>query len=160
MRYPYSVYQMQVEQHRFWIAKSLQLNGCVGQGDTAEEAVQELEENEAVWLETAEEMGIPIPIVQVEMPQEYSGKMTLRVSPSIHRTAAEFAKKEGISLNQYINDAIVSKNSEMRTLNFLSEDVLAFAERMKRAIPGGSTYSSNTEILFSSQFKDNGYRLN
>ena len=72
----------------------------------------------------------------------------------------KLAKKEGISLNQYINDAIVSKNSEMRTLNFLSEDVLAFAERMKRAIAGGSTYSSNTEILFSSQFKDNGYRLN
>lgn len=159
MRYPYSVYQMQVEQHKFWAAKSLQLNGCIGQGDTIEEAVKELEENEAVWLETAEEVGIPIPAVQVEIPQEYSGKMTLRVSPNVHRKAAAYAKKEGISLNQYINDAIVSKNSEMSTLNFLSENVLDFAVRMKQTITGGSTYSSNSDIFVSKRLNSLEYKM-
>ena len=163
MRYPYSVYQMQVEQHKFWVAKSLQLSGCVGQGDTAEEAVNELSENEAIWLETSKEVGIPIPAVQIEFPQEYSGKMTLRVSPSVHQKAAECAKKEGISLNQYINDAIVSKNSEISTLNYVSsqlmESVMDFAIRMKRAIAGGSTYSANTDFLFSSQLKNTEYKL-
>ena len=61
MKYPFKVYQAQVEDHVFWIAESLCLNGCIGQGDTNEEAISALEENEVVWLETAKEDGIKIP---------------------------------------------------------------------------------------------------
>ena len=116
MKYPFSVFQTEVENHIFWIAKSNLLKGCVGQGDTQEEAIKELSENEKAWLETVKEVGIDIPKVPVEKVSKYSGKMTLRISPSVHLQAAEFAKKEGISLNQYINDAIVSRNSSLATL--------------------------------------------
>ena len=44
--------------HIFWVAKSLKLKGCVGQGDTAEEAIEELEANEAAWLDAANEFDI------------------------------------------------------------------------------------------------------
>ena len=44
MLYPFQVYRSEVEQHMFWVAKSASLKGCVGQGETAEEAIAELEE--------------------------------------------------------------------------------------------------------------------
>ena len=43
MKYPFSVFQTEIEHHIFWIAKSNLLKGCVGQGDTQEEAIKELE---------------------------------------------------------------------------------------------------------------------
>ena len=47
----------------FYVAISKSLRGCVGQGVTAEEAIAELEENERVWLETANVFCVPIPTV-------------------------------------------------------------------------------------------------
>ena len=58
MKYPFNVYQTKVEEHVFWIAEIPALNGCVGQGETADEALKELELNEETWLETAKEYGI------------------------------------------------------------------------------------------------------
>ena len=111
MLYPFQVYQSKVEQHVFWVAKSTSLKGCVGQGDTAEEAISELEANEREWLDTAKEVGIPIPVVSVEASQEYSGKLTVRIAPGVHRDAAQIAKAEKVSLTQYISDAIVNWNA-------------------------------------------------
>ena len=111
MKYPFSVFQTTVEDHRFWVAKSASLKGCVGQGETQEEAIAELGANEAEWLETAREVGIPIPAVPVETAQEFSGKLTVRIAPSVHKRAAQIAKAEGVSLNQYMNDAIVNWNA-------------------------------------------------
>lgn len=61
MIYPFNVYFTEVEGHKFWIAECKSLRGCVGQGETADEAIAELELNEKAWLETAAEVGIPIP---------------------------------------------------------------------------------------------------
>ena len=61
IKYPFKVFQTEVEGHVFWVAKSIYLKGCVGQGDVQEDAIMELEENEKAWLETAEETGILIP---------------------------------------------------------------------------------------------------
>ena len=113
MRYPFTVFKSESDGHSYWVAKSSLLKGCVGQGDTQKEAMQELEENENVWLDTAKDMDIPIPAIPIFDNVEYSGKMTLRIAPHVHRKAAQLAKQEGISLNQYINDAIVSMNAQM-----------------------------------------------
>ena len=111
MLYPFQVYQNKVEDHVFWVARSACLKGCVGQGETAAEAISELETNEQEWLATAREVGIPIPAVPVEASQEYSGKLTVRIAPAVHRDAAQRAKSERISLTQYISDAIVNWNA-------------------------------------------------
>ena len=116
MKYPFKVYQTESEGHMFWVAKSSSLKGCVGQGDLMSEAIAELEENEEAWLETAKETGIPIPKILVEREETYSGKMTLRLAPYVHMQAVMFAQKEGISLNQYINNAVVSQNAAMNAV--------------------------------------------
>ena len=61
MKYPYNVYPLEANGHSIWVAESLSLKGCVGQGDTPDEACSELSQNENDWLETADELGIPIP---------------------------------------------------------------------------------------------------
>ncbi|MBR5337749.1 MAG: toxin-antitoxin system HicB family antitoxin [Lachnospiraceae bacterium] len=111
IKYPFRVFQTEIEGHVFWIAKSGYLKGCVGQGDNPADAIAELQENEEAWLETAAEIGMSIPEIPVEPMEEFSGKMTLRLAPFVHRQAAICAKKEGISLNQYINNAVVSQNA-------------------------------------------------
>jgi len=114
VKYPFVVFQTEVEGHVFWIAKSTYLKGCVGQGDEQTEAISELEENEKAWLETAAEIGMDIPEIPIEHMEEFSGKMTLRLAPFVHRQAVHFAKMEGISLNQYINNAVVGQNAIMK----------------------------------------------
>ena len=130
MQYPFNVTQMRVDDMVFWVAKSSVLNGCVGQGDTPDEAMAELAENENMWLETAREMEIPIPPVPVEQMTECSGKFTVRVAPHVHQTAAELAKKQGISLNQYINDAIVAQNASLLTTDYIRPAVTEAVEEI------------------------------
>ena len=44
-----------------WIADIPDLPHCYAFGDSAEEALRELEVTQRLWLETAREEGIPIP---------------------------------------------------------------------------------------------------
>lgn len=65
LEYPFNVYLASSNGHTFWAAECPDLKGCVGQGETADEAISELRENAKIWMENAEEMGIPIPEVPV-----------------------------------------------------------------------------------------------
>lgn len=115
MKYGFNLYLTEVEDHTFWIAESKDLKGCVGQGETPDAAIEELEQNEIEWLEAAEEYGIAIPEPTIEK-SNYSGKFMTRISTQVHKEAAEKAKEQGISLNQYVNDAIVAWNTEKQLL--------------------------------------------
>lgn len=158
--YPFVVFQTQVEEHIFWIAKSTALKGCVGQGETQEEAITELGENEADWLDTARKVGISIPEIPIETVQEYSGKLTLRVSPTVHKQASLIAKREGISLNQYINDAIVARNSEISTINYVSKRVSSIVDQLSRHFMKYETKSSSDAVLTYSLSSSKIYRTN
>lgn len=117
MKYAFDVYQTQVNGHVFWVAESKILNGCVAQGETIEEAIEELQVNERAWLEMAEEYDIPIPDNVVKKCEDYSGKFMVRVSPLVHEEASKNAKRQGISLNQYVNNAIVATNTATTALD-------------------------------------------
>lgn len=115
MRYEAGIYQMTVEDHIFWVAESKVLKGCVGQGDTSEDAIRELEQNELEWLATAEEMDIPIPRPEAKTSSMPNGKFALRLSPYEYVNAGRMAHELGISLNQYFNNAIVAYNEQNRS---------------------------------------------
>lgn len=76
-----------------------ELPGCISQGETVEDAINMIQDAKICWLESALEDGIEIP---EPAPQEYSGKLNIRIPKSLHRTLAEKAKEEGTSLNQLI----------------------------------------------------------
>lgn len=117
MKYEFSVYQMEVDGHSFWVAESRFLKGCVGQGDTCDAAIEELSMNEDEWLASARKYNIPIPPQTIRKEASYSGKLSLRISPLLHEEASVLASELGISLNQYITDAIGYYNSVARYSN-------------------------------------------
>ncbi len=139
MRYPYSVVFTKEGTDVYWVAKSACLKGCIGVGEIPDEAVKELEENETAWLESAEDLGIDIPAVPVEEEVGFSGRFSLRVSPTVHRNAAEAAKREGISLNQFINDAIVNYIAENKASEYISTHVAMVAQEIGKRSLNGTT---------------------
>lgn len=90
-----------------YTAEILEFSGCCAEGDTAEEAIANLEEAAASWIEAAIEQGqdIPSPIAA----HGHSGKISLRLAKSIHKQAARFAERDGISLNQFFTTAIAAR---------------------------------------------------
>ncbi len=131
MKYPYNVFQTKVEEHVFWVAECPTLKGCVGQGETPNDAVAELESNVNEWIAIATESGIDIPEVPIASMSDYSGKFTVRVAPYVHKQAAEIAKKQGVSLNQYVNDAIVTQNKMLSTALYIEPEIKSLVENLK-----------------------------
>lgn len=80
--------------------------GCIAEGDTAEEAIHNLESTATSWMRSAIANGYPI-----QPPVDYegaSGKVALRISRRLHQLAAERADLEGVSLNQFIGNALAN----------------------------------------------------
>jgi antitoxin HicB len=76
------------------------LPGCYSQGETVEEAMEMIEEARHLWLESAYEDGLDIPLPRGE--REYSGKFNVRFPKSLHRRLDQMADREGVSLNQFL----------------------------------------------------------
>jgi antitoxin HicB len=83
------------------VARIEELQGCTAHGATAQEAVECLEDQKKVWITDAIEAGdaIPEPQTQEILP---SGKWVQRVTRSLHAKITAQAKREGVSLNQYV----------------------------------------------------------
>ena len=76
------------------------LPGCMTQGDTLDEVRHMAEEARMLWIESEYDTdpdGIPMP----SYPADCSGKVSLRLPKSLHRSLAESAEAEGVSLNEY-----------------------------------------------------------
>lgn len=87
-----------------WFARVRELTGCMSQGETAEDAIANIQEAMHLWLEVSLDQGDAIPEPRPE--DEYSGKFVVRVPRSLHRDLAETAEREGVSLNHFINTAL------------------------------------------------------
>jgi predicted RNase H-like HicB family nuclease len=90
-----------------FIATSPDFPGLSAFGETVEEALSEAQVALKLFIETYEEQGIQLP--KPKSIQEYSGQFRLRISKELHRKAAEIAFEEGISLNQFVSNAIATQ---------------------------------------------------
>ena len=82
-----------------WFARIVEFTGCMTEGDTADEAMKNLDEAMAGWIEVHLEDDEPIPPPLTS--DQYSGKFLMRVPRTLHRELARRADLEGVSLNQY-----------------------------------------------------------
>ncbi len=82
-----------------FVAEIEDLPGCLAQGETIEETMGAIKKAKKLWIETALEDEVEIPLPRFD--QDYSGKWVQRVSKSLHRKLAEQARREGLSLNRY-----------------------------------------------------------
>ena len=82
-----------------YVVKYPDLPGCITSGETMADALKNAEDAKQAWIQAALEDGI-----RIEEPDKldnYSGQFKLRIPKSLHRSLAEHAKAEGISMNQY-----------------------------------------------------------
>lgn len=82
-----------------YVARYPELPGCITCADTLEAVTLNAADAKKAWLEAAIEDGISINEPSTEA--DYSGQFKLRLPKSLHKSLADQAKKEGISMNQY-----------------------------------------------------------
>lgn len=87
-----------------YVATSPEFPGLSAFGETEEEALAEGKVARQLFIEDIVESGEELPVPQIA--HEYSGQTRLRLSKTVHRLVAEMAASDGISLNQFIIDAI------------------------------------------------------
>jgi predicted RNase H-like HicB family nuclease len=95
------------EQDGTFRAEIVEFAGCIAVGDTAAEALANLESVAESWLQAtiAKGLRVPEPIESTE----YSGKLVVRLPKSLHKKAAYVASREGVSLNQFIVSCIAEQ---------------------------------------------------
>ena len=92
-------------------AEVAELPGCYASGGTIAEAMEELEDAMASWVQAQLEEGYEIPEPSVG---PYSGRLNLRIGPRLHERATQLAQAEGISLNRWLTTAIATYAGEQR----------------------------------------------
>ena len=112
MKIPYRMEIIEDTEEGGYVASFPDLPGCITCAETLEKvSVMAME------LEAAIEDGYEIPLPETE--NKYSGQFKFRMPKSLHRSLAEHAKEEGISMNQYCifllakNDAIYHTNKQV-----------------------------------------------
>lgn len=109
MQLPYTIKLIKEDDGTYYVAVD-ELPGCASMGDTANEAMEMIEDAMKGWSESNLERGLEIPLPEVM--REYSGRFIVRVPASLHKKLVIEAKKEGVSLNQYVVYLLTEKASK------------------------------------------------
>lgn len=80
------------------------LDGCAAQGATVEEALANLDEARRLWIEARIEDGLPIE--EPLQSEQFSGRISLRMSAELHAQLAQIAQRQRVSLNQLMNTVL------------------------------------------------------
>ena len=101
IKLPYNIIIKHIcdESGEYYFASVLELDGCMSDGTTPEEAYSNIREAMEGWIETklAGGFSVPLPIDA----EKYSGRFVLRLPKTLHARLAMEAAKDGVSLNQY-----------------------------------------------------------
>ena len=81
------------------------LDGCMAEGSKLDEAISNLANSRELWIEARLAGGFSVPEPQSD---EFSGRVSLRMMPSLHARLAQLAKKREVSLNLLINSVLSS----------------------------------------------------
>lgn len=100
-RYNISLRRLTVDGEVLYEARVREFPDATEYADSAQEAYELALDTIETSLEVLEELRKPVPNPS-EVIDDYSGRITLRVPKSLHRSLAEQAEHEGISLNQYL----------------------------------------------------------
>jgi antitoxin HicB len=84
-----------------WRAAIEELPGCEVRGSTPADAAARIPAALAEWVATAQADGREIP--EPRDARNYSGRLLLRMSRSLHCELAQGAQRDQVSLNAYIN---------------------------------------------------------
>jgi antitoxin HicB len=89
-----------------WVAQVEELAGCTSRAATAEEAANGIQRAMSDWIAEALRDGRDVP--EPKAVDEHSGRLLLRMPRTLHAELTRLAEREGVSLNQFITDALAS----------------------------------------------------
>lgn len=96
-----------------YIAIVPDLPGCSAWGTSEAEAIGEAHDAIAAWLKAAKSAGHAIPEPMPPLDEAgFSGKFLMRLPRRLHADLARKAKREGVSLNQYVLYLLSERNSQ------------------------------------------------
>lgn len=102
-----------------YIATCPEFEGLSAFGETAEEALAEAQTALKLFVETFKEKAVTLP--EPETVHNYSGQFRVRLAKSLHAQAARLAAEDGISLNQFVSNAVLAKVSGEEVGKYFSE---------------------------------------
>jgi antitoxin HicB len=97
--YPMAIRKLTQAEGGGYLVEFPDLPGCMSDGETLPEAVANARAAQSDWIAAMREAGRTIPPPGAANDETYSGKWVLRTPKSLHRSLAERAKREGVSLN-------------------------------------------------------------
>lgn len=90
------------EDNGTWYARILELPGCMTVGDTQAEALTNLDDAMATWIQGKLEDRESVP----EPAGDFSGRFVVRVPKTLHRDLVSAAARNGSSLNLFVATAL------------------------------------------------------
>ena len=112
LTYPVQLTHQIDDDDEYWLAEILDLPGCMSDGNDPNEALENIEDAKRLWIETQLEDGYEVP--EPTPSREYSGKFLVRMPKSLHSRLAMQAKREGLSLNQFVVSLLSNRDSDSR----------------------------------------------
>ena len=106
------------------------LDGCMAEGETVDEAIENLADARELWIESRLERGHPVP---EPADEEYSGRISLRMAPSLHASLSRIADRRDISLNLLINTVLASFAGGEDPLRSTLEELRETLDQLKAA---------------------------
>src|SRR2546430_522885 len=114
MAYPFNVI---ADPDGGYVVEFPDLSGCMTQVESIEEVGPMAEEIRRLWIETAYEHLDEIPLPS--FPEEYSGRFVVRLARSLHRSLAQAAELQEVSLNQYVASLLARADAQEQVLRRL-----------------------------------------
>jgi predicted RNase H-like HicB family nuclease len=100
MPYEISLVRREDEHGPAWVAQVEEIPGCEARGRTEEEALAEVRELMASWIADALANGRQVPAPRAAAT--HSGRLLVRMPPTLHADLARLADREKVSLNTLI----------------------------------------------------------
>lgn len=110
------------------------LDGCMAEGASLEEAMNNLAFSRELWIETRLKGGYDVPEPSRD---DFSGKVSLRMPPSLHSQLAKLAAQQDISLNLLMNTVLAEYIGGVKSAPDISktaQELKALAAEIKATI--------------------------
>lgn len=104
LNYPVEISVIPEDEGGGYLASIPLLPGCMTDGETVEEAYTNLQDAKREWIIDMLDRGLPIN--EPNMKPRFSGRFVVRVPKTLHRLLAEESEREGVSLNQFVNNSL------------------------------------------------------
>ena len=133
-----------------YVVKYYDFENVIGVGDSIAEAIEDAKGNLDLYLQYCKEQNRSIPEPSIHEESSFSGKVTLRMSRSLHKLVDKKSKEEGISLNAYLNEAIATY-ANMPHNDDLSSELLD--EKVRKIVKETFEYKYYNNIDDTVKFK-------